>query len=174
MMCSPSLLVKTRLIQLKKQSGKKCVVIIDCFKVFIDLPSNLIARAETWSSYKHHNTVKFLIGISPQGTGSYISNAWGGRVSDKYITKNCGFLDNILPGDLVIADRGFDIQDTLGCIMAQVNMPAFTRGKSQLAPVDLETIRKITYVRIHVECVIGTVVCTRNIVYWGRHCQLIS
>lgn len=155
--------------------GKKCVVIIDCFKVFIDLPSNLIARAETWSSYKHHNTVKFLIGISPQGTGSYISNAWGGRVSVKYITKNFGFLDNILPGDLVI-DRGFGIQnqDTLGCIVAQVNMPAFTRGKSHLAPVDLETIRKTTHVRIHVERVIGTVVCARNIVYWGRHCQLIS
>ena len=33
-------------------------------EVFIERPSNLLARACTWSSYKHHNTVKFLIGIA--------------------------------------------------------------------------------------------------------------
>lgn len=98
-----------------------------------------------------------MIGITPQGTVSYISNAWGGRVSDKYITENCDFLDNIIPGDLILADRGFDIQDTLGCIMAQVKMTALTRVKSQLAPVDLETTRKIAQVRIQVERVIGSV-----------------
>ena len=150
-------LQKTMPMQFRKHFGKKCAVIIDCFEVFIERPSNLIARAETWSSYKHHNTVKFLIGITPQGTVSYISNAWGGRVSDKYLTENCGFLDNIVPGDLVLADRGFNIQATLGCIMAHVKIPAFTRGKSQLAPVDLETTRKIAHVRIHVERVIGSV-----------------
>lgn len=132
-------------------------MIIDCFEVFIDRPSNPIARAETWSSYKHHDTVTFLIGITPQGTVSYISNAWGGRVSDKYITETCGFLDKIDPGDLVLADRGFHIQAALGCRMAQLQIAAFTCGKSQLAPVDLETTRKIAHVRIHVERVIGSV-----------------
>ncbi|XP_041347169.1 uncharacterized protein LOC121367048 [Gigantopelta aegis] len=148
---------KTMPIQFRKYFGTKCVVIIDCFEVFIDRPSNLKARAETWSSYKHHNTVKFLIGITPQGTVSYISKAWGGRVSDKYITEHDGFLNNILPGDLVLADRGFDIQATVGAMMAEVKIPAFTRGKNQLAPVDIETTRKIAHVRIHVERVIGTV-----------------
>ncbi|KAK0155521.1 hypothetical protein N1851_002110 [Merluccius polli] len=150
-------LQKTMPMQFRKHFVKKCAVIIDCFEVFIERPSNLIARAETWSSYKHHNTVKFLIGITPQGTVSYISNAWGGRVSDKHLTENCGFLDNIVPGDLVLADRAFNIQATLGCRMAHVKIPAFTRGKSQLAPVDLETTRKIAHVRIHVERVIGSV-----------------
>uniref|UniRef100_A0A8C5CM84 THAP-type domain-containing protein n=1 Tax=Gadus morhua TaxID=8049 RepID=A0A8C5CM84_GADMO len=164
-------LQKTMPMQFRKHFGKKCAV-IDCFEVFIERPSNLIARAETWSSYKHHNTVKFLIGITPQGTVSYISNAWGGRVSDKYLTENCGFLDNIVPGDLVLADRGFNIQATLGCIMAHVKIPAFTRGKSQLAPVDLETTRKIAHVRIHVERVM--VACARNIPSLGGYYQLIS
>ena len=81
----------------------------------------------------------------------------GEEISDKYITENCGFLDKILPGDLVLADRGFNIHATLGCMMAQLQIPAFTRGKSQLAPVDLETTRKIAQVRIHVERVIGSV-----------------
>ena len=36
--------------------GKDVGVIIDCFEVFIDRPSSLLARAcYTWSSYKHHN-----------------------------------------------------------------------------------------------------------------------
>ena len=44
----------------------KTTVIIDCFEIFIDKPTNLMTRAQTFSNYKHHNTVKVLIGISPQ------------------------------------------------------------------------------------------------------------
>ena len=67
-------------------------------------PSSLIARAMTWSNCKHHNTVKFLIGVTPQGVISFISKAWGGRVSDKYLTENSGLLRKLLPGDIVFAD----------------------------------------------------------------------
>ena len=148
---------KTMPMQFWKYFGNKCAVIIDCFEVFIDRPSNLKARAETWSAYKYHNTVKFLIGITPQGTVSYITNGWGGRTSDKFITEHCGFLNNLLPGDLVLADRGFDIQETVGSMMAQVKIPAFTRGKAQLSPLDVESTRQIAHVRIHVERVIGSV-----------------
>ena len=45
--------------------GKKVTVIIDCFEVFIERPTNPLARAQTFSSYKHHNTIKILIGITP-------------------------------------------------------------------------------------------------------------
>ena len=134
---------------------KKTTVIIDCFEVFIDRPSNLMARAQTFSNYKHHNTVKVLIGITPQATISFVSKAWGGRTSDKYLTDNCGILDKLLPGDLVLADRGFTIQESLMFKHAQLAIPAFTRGKEQLDPVDVEGTRGIANVRIHVERVIG-------------------
>ena len=39
----------------KYSSGKRTTVIIDCFEIFIDRPSDLLARAQTHSNYKHHN-----------------------------------------------------------------------------------------------------------------------
>ena len=47
--------------------SNKTTVIIDCFEVFITIPSNFMARAQTYSNYKNHNTVKVLVGITPQG-----------------------------------------------------------------------------------------------------------
>ncbi|XP_067033663.1 uncharacterized protein [Acropora muricata] len=135
--------------------GKKVTVVIDCFEVFIERPSNLLARAQTFSSYKHHNTVKVLVGITPQGSISFVSEAWGGRASDKYLTENCGFLEFLVPGDMVMADRGFTISDSVGLKQAKLTMPAFTKRKSQLDPVDVERTRGIANVCIHVERVIG-------------------
>uniref|UniRef100_A0A6P7HFU4 Uncharacterized protein LOC114348180 n=1 Tax=Diabrotica virgifera virgifera TaxID=50390 RepID=A0A6P7HFU4_DIAVI len=65
----------------------KTTIIIDCFEVFIQKPASYLTQQQTWSNYKHHNTVKFLIGITPQGCISYISKAWGGRASDKQIVE---------------------------------------------------------------------------------------
>ncbi|KAK7940078.1 hypothetical protein WMY93_003404 [Mugilogobius chulae] len=135
--------------------GLKCAVLIDCFEIFIERPSCLEERAGTWSSYKHHNTIKILIGITPQGSISFLSECWGGRVSDKHITEHCGLLDKLIPGDMILADRGFDIQDVVGACGAEAKIPAFTKGKSQLSPLELEATRKIAHLRIHVERVIG-------------------
>lgn len=134
-----------------------CVVIIDCFEIFIDRPTNLLARAQTYSQYKHHNTAKYLIGITPQGSVSYISHGWGGRTSDKYITENSSFLSYLVPGDLILADRGFDIRDSVSTCCSNLLMPAFTKGKSQLSGIEVEQTRRIANVRIHVERVIGNI-----------------
>ena len=41
----------------------------------------------------------------------FISEAFGGKCSVKYITQNSGFLDCLRPGDLVMGGRGFTIRD---------------------------------------------------------------
>ena len=102
--------------------GNKVAIIVDCFEVFLDQPSNLQARASTWSNYKHKNTAKVLIGITPQGVVSFVSNSWGGRVSDKYLTDHCGILKKLLPGDIILADRGFDIAKSVGMMQAKLHI----------------------------------------------------
>lgn len=124
-----------------------CVAIMDCFEIFIDWPTDLLARAQTYSSYKHY---KYLVGITPQGSVGFISEGWGGRVSDKHLTQNSGLLDNLLPGDTILADRG-----SVGLCCATLVMPAFTKGKKQLSGIEVEQTRNIANVRIHVERVIG-------------------
>ena len=130
-----------------RKNCPKCVTIIDCFEIFIDRPSDKLARAQTYSSYKHHNTVKYLIAITPQGSISYISNGWGGRASDKHITENSNLLSYLLPGDVILADRGFDIKDSVGLYSATVTIPAFTKGKKQLDGIEVEQTRTIGNVR---------------------------
>jgi len=133
----------------------KLVSIIDCTEIFIERPFGLKARAVTYSNYKKHNTVKYLIGITPTGSISFLSKGWGGRVTDDHITRNSEFFSNLLPDDLVMADRGFRLEDDLALLQCKLFVPAFTRGKLQLSAKDVEWSRTMSNVRIHVERVIG-------------------
>ena len=98
--------------------------------------------------------MKFLIGIAPQGYITFI-DAWGGKVSDKHLTEQSKILENLLPGDVVLADRGFSIEESVGLYCASPKIAAFTKGKSQLSPFEDVETRKIAHVCIHVERVIG-------------------
>lgn len=138
-----------------RRKYSRCRVIIDCSEVFIQRPSNLDARAKTWSNNKNHNTVKFLVGITPYGAISFLSKFWGGRVSDKEITEKSGFYEILEPGDLVLADRGFLIAEELAVRGAKLAIPPFGRGKKQFSQKEVETARQLSRARIHVERAIG-------------------
>uniref|UniRef100_A0A8C5DQ81 THAP-type domain-containing protein n=1 Tax=Gouania willdenowi TaxID=441366 RepID=A0A8C5DQ81_GOUWI len=150
--------------QFVESFGNNVAAIVDCFEVFIEKPSNVLARAQTFSQYKHAYTMKYLIVITPQGVISFISNGWGGRASDKHITEQSGFLNKLLPGDIVLADRGFNIRKHVGMMCAEVKIPTFTRGHSQLEAKDVEETRPIAHLRIHVERVIGNLMPLDKIV----------
>ena len=53
---------------------------------------------------KNTNTKKYFVSCTPTGAVNFLSNGWGGRVSDKEITTKCGFLDYIEYGDQILAD----------------------------------------------------------------------
>lgn len=133
---------------------RKLRCIIDCSEIFIQKPQDLQLQAATWSDYKHHNTVKFLIGITPQGSIAYISKLWGGRTSDRLIVSSSGFLQHLHPGDQVLADRGFTVQEEILMAGAELVMPPAAKGKSQMTSADVNKTKKVANVRIHVERVI--------------------
>ena len=106
----------------------------------METPSDLHVLSTTWSSYKHHNTAKFLIGCTPNSCVSFISPLYVGSISDVELTRVSGLLNCIedKPGISIMADRGFTIKDML---------PAS----------DVSEGRKIASVRIHLERAIGRI-----------------
>ncbi len=91
--------------------------IIDGSEIFLETPTDLQKQSSTctWSSYKHHNTAKFLIACSPNGSICFVSPLYVGSISDVEITKISGFLTQLKdkPGISIMADRGFTVRDML-------------------------------------------------------------
>ncbi len=125
--------------------------ILDCTEVFIERPRDLKLQAMTWSDYKKHNTIKFLVVITPRGRIGFLSEAWGGRASDKHIVTKSGFLDTVEPYDLYMADRGFTIADDLLLKRAELLIPPGARGREQMSTADVHKTKVVANLRIHVE-----------------------
>ena len=109
-------------------------IIIDGTEIFCQVPSSLKSQSQTWSDYKHHNTWKALVGISPNGCITFVSNLWSGRVSDRQLTRECGVLDLLEPGNNIMADRGFNIEDLLP-VGITLNLPPYKGQRDQLTNI---------------------------------------
>ncbi|CAC5401581.1 unnamed protein product [Mytilus coruscus] len=92
-------------------------VILDATETPIQKPSHVDAQSVTWSSYKHKNTIKTMIGCTPRGTVSY--------------------------KDSIMADRGIMVQDLLAAQDVKVNTPTMLKGKSQLEPEEVVRDRRV-------------------------------
>ena len=87
----------------------------------------------------------------------FVSPLFPGCISDKDLTRRCGILDILEPGDSVMADRGFDIEENLILRGVSLNIPPFMRGKKQLSENEVVTTRRIASLRIHVERAVGRI-----------------
>ena len=116
-------------------------------------------QSSTWSNYKHHNTAKVLVGCTPNGAVSYVSQLFVGSVSDVELTRVCGYLDTLegKAGVSVMADRGFTIRNLLSKKNVELNIPPFMDGKPQLTAEEVKSGRSIASLRIHIERVIGRI-----------------
>ena len=126
-------------------------LIIDATEIYIEKPSNPEAQQLTFSSYKNTNTLKALIGIVPKGSISFVSTLFGGSISDKELTARSGLLDKVQRGEVIMADRGFNIQDMLASKGVRVNIPPFMNPTGQFEERELLETRRIATLRIHVE-----------------------
>ena len=90
---------------------KNFIGIVDCSKIFIEILKNLELQSATWSEYKHHNALKFLVCVAPNSAITFVSKAYTGRISDKEITLKSGFLGMLPMYSNKMADKGFNIFD---------------------------------------------------------------
>ena len=132
-------------------------IIIDATELVIERPSSLLHQSATFSNYKNRNTVKVLIGITPSGVISYVSQTYEGSISDRKLVELSGLLQMLEPGDAVMADKGFLIQDLLAPIGVRLNVPPLLHSNSQMQPKDVAVTKKIAQLRVHVERAIGRV-----------------
>lgn len=142
-----------------KEKFPTTFAIIDGSEVFIETPSDLHMQSSTWSQYKHHNTVKFLVACNPNGAICFISQVFVGSISDVELTKMSGFLEKLedKPGISIMADRGFTIKDLLSRLHIELNIPPFLNEQKQLPSTEVVVGRKIASLRIHVERAISRI-----------------
>lgn len=80
-----------------------------------------------------------------------MSKCYGGRAGDCFITNDCGIIDLIEPGDVILADKGFPTTQTqvenknaIFVILPFLHNPQFSAE-------EVEETYNIASVRIHIE-----------------------
>ncbi len=141
----------------QKSGHKRLRCIIDCTEVFIERPKSLEVQAQTWSDYKSHNTIKFLIGIAPTGYITFLSDCYSGRASDKHICNDSGFFDLLERNDEIMADRGFQITEELLLRFCSLSVPPGARTKAQMTAAECKKTKDVANLRIHVERAINRI-----------------
>ena len=103
-----------------------CRVVIDCTDIEIATPGLMNQQNATYSNYRGMHSFKVIVGVAPNGVITYVSNLYPGSISDKAIVQQSGFLNHLTAGDMVLADKGFVIQDLVPNGVS-VNIPPFLK-----------------------------------------------
>ncbi|XP_006001716.1 DNA repair protein XRCC2 isoform X1 [Latimeria chalumnae] len=137
-------LLKMMPIDFQELFKDRVAAVTDCFELSLERSSRK-EYAQSCSNEENHPTLKFLIGITPQGTISFVSKAWGGQVSDEMCTESCGILNNLLPGDVLVSNRGIRCAE----------LKASVDGKPQLVRASIDSSPQLFRLRMHMKNVIG-------------------
>ena len=125
-----------------------CRIVIDFTDIEIGASELMSLQSATYSTYRGINAFKVIIGVAPNGVITFVSDLYAGSVSDKYMVKECGLLDHFVPGDLILADKGFLIQD-IAPQGTSVNIPPFLNN-GKFTESEARATKSIARCRIHV------------------------
>ncbi|KAM4559396.1 uncharacterized protein PAE49_013822 isoform 2-T2 [Odontesthes bonariensis] len=143
-----------------RASHPDCAVIIDCFTVPFEEEQPQGGLSGPHGVGSSCNTLKYLIGVAPQGVVTFVSRGVMGNVSDKSLAEGCGFLCKLLPGDVVLATRNLDIGESVAARGALFKIAGACQeegcGRSEGSPPP-DTASETTSVQRHVERVISMV-----------------
>ena len=98
--------------------------ILDCTEIKCQTPQDPEKQSELYSEYKSHSKFKDRVGISPKVWITFVSSLYEGSISDKEIVKRSTLIDLLEENDLIMAHRGFDIQDLLACMKIKLCNPS--------------------------------------------------
>ncbi|XP_014679474.1 PREDICTED: uncharacterized protein LOC106819344 [Priapulus caudatus] len=130
-------------------------VILDGTEVPVKKPKDPLLQQATFSTYKNRNTAKVVVGTSPGGLVTYLSDAYGGSTSDRQILERSDLQNMCDPGDSIMVDKGFNIQDLFISSNVSINIPSFFKHKNRMSGASIMKDRKIASKRVHIERIIG-------------------
>lgn len=153
-------LIESRIPSLQKCKGSmpisfgdfsSCRIVLDATEINQDVSGNdMRLQAGTYSGYKNSHTVKSVTCVAPNGALVFISKLYPGSTSDVAIVEHSKILEQLAPGDMILADKGFTIHKLLPQGV-HLNIPPFLTSKSQYTPSEVQLCGKIAKSRIHVE-----------------------
>ena len=124
--------------------SNSCRIVLD-----YEVPTSMETRSATFSYYKQRHTFKRLIDVAPNRLITWASSLYRNCTSDKEIVRHCGVLEMMKPCDLIIADKGFLIQNMLPPNVYLILPPFLTQ--SQFTRPQAELTVRIALSRFHVE-----------------------
>ena len=86
---------------------------------------------------------------------SYVSPAYGGSASDRQLIERSNVPAACDPGDSVMADKGFDVDDIFIPFNVSVNIPSFFKKQNRISSETVVKDSKIASKRVHIERIIG-------------------
>uniref|UniRef100_A0A2C9JCP7 THAP-type domain-containing protein n=1 Tax=Biomphalaria glabrata TaxID=6526 RepID=A0A2C9JCP7_BIOGL len=125
--------------------------IISCTELLTETPLILTDQSLKFSQSKANMTWKGLIGITPNGVISFVSDLWPGPITDKQIVEQSGLLDLCEKGDIIIGDDTFLISDLTTPLGIQLITPPRKKPTKHMTNADILLNRHITQVHIHLE-----------------------
>ncbi|XP_023317306.1 uncharacterized protein LOC111694225 [Trichogramma pretiosum] len=137
-----------------KNNYPKTRVTLDATELKIDAPNNPKLKQATFSTYKNSNTLKVMVGTSPGGLISYISEPYGGSTSDRQIIERSDLRQKCKAGDVILADKGIMVQDLFAPCDVTVCTPT-PMVSGNLSHNVIVKDRKLSKHRVHVERIIG-------------------
>ncbi|ELT88219.1 hypothetical protein CAPTEDRAFT_217982 [Capitella teleta] len=81
--------------------------------------------------------------------------SWFSNDRENSSPRGCTLLRQAEPGDTIMADKEFNVQDLLETSNVVINIPTFSKRKNRMINATVMRDRRISSKRVHVERIIG-------------------
>ena len=131
---------------IKKFGHAHIFMLLDATEIFAEVASMKSVNAILYSAYKHHSTLKWLVGCDPIGTvwNDSISEGYPGAISDPIQTIVTNILEQIPFGCAVEVDKGFLIENECAFLGIHCVRPMkMLTGQMQQSKEDVALTQKV-------------------------------